>query len=162
MQTHFSGGKMLNSLRDQRGFALIELLIAMIIIGVLAAIAIPSFLSQRSKGQDACAKTQVQTMQTAMETIYTEQESYVNVDLSKLHSTENAIVTDGACGNGSTATVGAVAGAACNAGAGPGARDYCISQTSTSGRTFVLARNGGGTITRTCAPTGGSCTGGVW
>src|SRR5882762_9962984 len=58
--------------RDESGFTLIELLVVILIIGILAAIAIPSFIGQKSKANDASAKTQARTLQTAMETAATD------------------------------------------------------------------------------------------
>lgn len=55
-------------LGDDSGFTLVELLVVMLIIGLLAAIAIPSFFNQRDKARDGEAKTFVRTAQTAIET----------------------------------------------------------------------------------------------
>ena len=63
--------------RGEGGFTLIELLVVVIIIGILAAIAIPVFLNQRKKGWDAQAKADLKNMATAEETYLTDNNSYV-------------------------------------------------------------------------------------
>jgi len=63
--------------KDQ-GFTLIELLVVIIIIGILAAIAIPVFLNQRQKGWDAQAKSDLKNMATAQETYLTDTGSYTS------------------------------------------------------------------------------------
>jgi type IV pilus assembly protein PilA len=86
---------MLHKLRqraqDEKGFTLIELLVVILIIGILAAIALPAFLNQRGKAQDSEAKSAARTAQTAAETVYTEAQSYEAVDVAKLKRIEPAL-----------------------------------------------------------------------
>ena len=64
---------------EQRGFTLIELLVVILIIGILAAIAIPSFINQKGKASDAAAKELAHTAQVAIETCATDNNGTYNV-----------------------------------------------------------------------------------
>jgi type IV pilus assembly protein PilA len=143
---------MLTTLRkrinDERGFTLIELLVVILIIGILAAIAIPSFISQKDKAGDASAKSFVRNMQTAQETYFTDNNAYAN-SLASLQTIE-PVLND-------VPNRGGTAPTATNAPAG----GFTVRATSTKGVTYTVTRAANGQTTRTCdRPNVGGCNGG--
>jgi type IV pilus assembly protein PilA len=140
--------------RDE-GFSMIELLVVILIVGVLAAVAIPTFLSQRGKGQDACAIALTHSMFAAAKTAQTDnQGGFLGVTTTKLNQIEPTI-NAGQCGQGTTITVGkGVSSGACDGSVVPTDNSICVGASSASGSSYSLSESGGA-ISRTCAvPTG--------
>ena len=68
------------SIRRNQGFTLIELLIVVVIIGILAAIAIPRFAGTKEKAFDAAAKSDLRNAMTAQEAYYADNQTYTADD----------------------------------------------------------------------------------
>ena len=130
---------------EEKGFTLIELLVVILIIGILAAIALPAFLGQRAKGQDGEAKSNARNLVSHIESCYTQKQAYTNcVTAAALNPTGLDIgVGPGQVTAASTA-----------------ADVYEVTSKSRSGNTFVITKASNGTSTRSCDTTGGTTNGG--
>jgi type IV pilus assembly protein PilA len=128
---------------EESGFTLIELLVVVLIIGILAAIAIPAFLGQREKAQDSEAKSAVRNAQSAAEAFYTDGQTYDGMTETALESIEPSLTQ----ANNFQVTENDTTG-------------YTLAVDSDNGREFSISKTGN-VVTRSCE-TGGGCKGTAW
>ena len=137
--------------RRDAGFTLVEILVVVLILGLLAAIAVPAFFAQRDKARDAEAKVQVRTAETAMETFAADHDGkYQGADEAALEAIEPTLRTVPA-GDLTVQPLGA-------------SGQYRVAVVAATGNEFAIRRLNDGSLSFPCTSqgTGGCPSSGFW
>jgi type IV pilus assembly protein PilA len=137
------------------GFTLVELLVVVLILGLLAALSIPSFINQTGKASDAEAKNNLQVSQRAMETYFLDHDTYATANMNAASDPDSLLALESTLEDPPKPWISAQT-----------ASSYTIRVTSTSKSpvTYRLRHRSNGEVVRRCTPasTGGCSAVGTW
>jgi type IV pilus assembly protein PilA len=126
--------------------------VVILIIGILAAIALPAFLGQRAKGQDGSAKSDARNLVSHVESCYAQKQSFTDCTSAEALNPTGLAIGDGE---------GEVEALPTSGGEG-----YAITAYSQSGNAFTIEKDTDGVTKRSCdtanGPTNGGCNGTTW
>jgi type IV pilus assembly protein PilA len=136
------------------GFTLIEILVVCLIVGLLAAIALPTFIGQQDKAWDTASKSDARDLVSHVEGCYAETADYRRCDSTAADELGSGMGVRWGAGPASVAV-----------DSGATTHTYAVTAHSRSGNSFTIARTSDGDLERTCSDAGSAtagCRGGAW